>query len=60
METVVWEIIKAFEYTLKSESEFYLKFQSLSSEQKEVLSAFYPSISELDIFEQICKFWGVN
>lgn len=56
----IYKILSEFENVHKTESEFWIKYESLSDEQKHNLSEFYPTISEMDLFEQICKFWNVN
>ena len=63
-EDATWEIerfvLRYFADTHKTESDFYLRFQSLDEKDKDFLKAFYNAEDDWKLFELIYKFWNVK
>jgi hypothetical protein len=54
------EILKFFEDVPKTESAFYLRFQSMNIEDIEFLKSFYKETEQWRVFCKICSFFNVK
>ncbi|MBN2312577.1 MAG: hypothetical protein JXM79_01520 [Sedimentisphaerales bacterium] len=56
----VYKAINWFHDTPKTESAFYLRFQTMSAEEKAILSDFWHVKESFDLFSHLCKWWAVK
>ncbi|MEJ2700956.1 MAG: hypothetical protein P8Z79_00795 [Sedimentisphaerales bacterium] len=55
-----YEALKWFKETPKTESAMYIRFQTMPTQARRVLAAFYGRDRDMDLFSLICKWWGVK
>jgi hypothetical protein len=56
----IYEIMKFFKATPRTESAFYLRFQKMSKEDIRLLMSYYYAEEDWQVFKRICKFWNVR
>ena len=56
----VYKALQWFGNTPRTESAFYLRFQTIPEEEKMLLAEFWHVTESFDLFSHICKWWAVK
>jgi hypothetical protein len=56
----IYDIMKFFKGTARTEGAFYLRFQQMSKGDINLLMGYYEIEEEWQVFKKICKFWNIN
>ncbi len=56
----VWNTMRWFDGTPKTQADFYVRFLELAEEDVTFLKCFYDISDGWDLFKMICKFWNVS
>ena len=56
----MWNTMKWFDGTEKTEAAFYIRFQNLPDEDVTFLKSFYSIGDDRELFSMICKFWDIR
>jgi hypothetical protein len=56
----IYDIMKFFESTPRTEAAFYLRFQQAKQSYIQLLMSYYGIQEEWQVFKKICKFWNVK
>ncbi len=56
----MWNTMRWFDGTEKTEAAFYVRFQGLPDEDVTFLKSFYNIGDERELFSMICKFWDIS
>jgi hypothetical protein len=56
----LWDILKWFDKTPKTEADFYIRFQDLPEDDAVFLKSFYKITEDRQLFNMICKFWNIR
>ena len=55
-----YDIMKFFKATARTEGAFYLRFEIMPADDKQLLKSYYVVAEDWQVFKKICKFWNVN
>ena len=56
----IYDIMKFFESTHRTESAFYLRFQKMSKDDINLLMNYYEIEEDWQVFKKICIFWNIK
>jgi hypothetical protein len=56
----IYDIMKFFKQTPRTESAFYIRFQKMTQEDIQLLMSYYEVNENWHVFKRICKFWNVK
>ena len=56
----MWNTMKWFDGTEKTEAAFYVRFQELPDDDITFLKSFYNIGDDRELFNMICKFWDIR
>ena len=56
----VYDIMKFFKTTARTESAFYLRFQQMKQSDIQLLMSYYDIDEDWQVFKKICKFWNIK
>jgi len=56
----IYDIMKFFRDTPRTESAFYLRFQQMDQGDIRLLMSFYDIEEDWQVFKRICKFWNIT
>jgi len=56
----MWNTMKWFGGTEKTEAAFYIRFKDLPDEDVDFLKSFYNIGDDRELFRMICKFWDIR
>lgn len=56
----IYDIMKFFKNTNRTEGAFYLRFQLMPKEDIRMLMSYYNINEDWQVFKNICKFWNVR
>ncbi len=59
-QSAVWDCLRWFEQTPRTEAEFRARLEELSDEDLTLLKAFYCVADPRDLLVIICRFWDVR